>query len=321
MADNNKQIRVAAMAARYYRSIGLSPLPSRSDRKRPDLVEFSHLKTECPPSSMFTGWSSPNIQLMLGYAAYGKTKIIVVDCDGEEAVSVWKEIMFVNGGIGDTWTVKTGGGGLHTYFKVNEPVKSGMLWGQWDTWRKAWVKHKEVRVLGDGSLSVAPPSVHVDTGIRYRFEGQTPASGAPIAEAPRWLIDMPRLATPRLVPDQAEDKTRTKWHSSDKCRLMDHGDVLGAIKDKAAVARSWGLRVTSKTPNPNGWYSCRAIGRDDSNPSASFHGDAGIYVDMKTMESIGFFELGVRLGEFQFWADAVMWCEQNFCTCAKGGVH
>lgn len=66
----------------------------------------------------------------------------------------------------------------------------------------------------------------------------------------------------------------------------------------------WGLRVASRQPNHAGWCQCHAIGREDRNPSASVSPSSGSYWEPGE-KTIGIFELGVRLGVYLDWRDAV----------------
>jgi len=54
--------------------------------------------------------------------------------------------------------------------------------------------------------------------------------------------------------------------------------ILTAI-DVVAVYRSLGLDVTKVEPNGKGFLSCRAIGREDKNPSAAINVSTGYYID------------------------------------------
>ena len=300
----------AARAARIYRDLGLSPLPSRGDRKMPALPEYRQHRSEPLPDCWFRDWKAPNIQLMCGCEAYGPTKILVVDCDGEEAKRAWGKIASAHGPLDYGWLVKTGSGGSHWYFRVPDDVTSvptGMIWGVWDTYgddgRGKWCKHKEIKILGEGALAVAPPSRHVETGAKYEFCGFNPVTKSELPEAPRWLLDMPRLSAPRFGEKESRGRSSP---SPNRQQLLD------SIPDKAALAASWGLRLTSVGPNQSGWMTCRAVGRDDSTPSAAFHAQTGIYKDFSDGSTLGLFDLAAALGAFGDWKEAIRWCESTF---------
>jgi hypothetical protein len=95
-------------AARFYRDRGWNPLPSRADAKRPDLPSYAAYWTSPIGPEVLDRWSAPNIQLMCG-VHWG---LAVVDLDGPEAADAW-QAMTLYRSCPLTWTVRTGGGGLH----------------------------------------------------------------------------------------------------------------------------------------------------------------------------------------------------------------
>jgi hypothetical protein len=51
---------------------------------------------------------------------------------------------------------------------------------------------------------------------------------------------------------------------------------------------------------------CHAIGREDHTPSAQFNPQSGVYVDFGgSQDRLSFYDLGVRLGAFPTWFDAL----------------
>lgn len=299
--------------ARIYRDAGLSPLPSLADKKRPSLPSYAEYRAKSLEERFFLDWPAPNIQLMTGVAAYGDQKILVVDCDGQEASQAWRRIASSHGPLDYGWLVKTGGNGEHWYFRIPPGVKAvttGLIWGLWDTYGDAglgrWVKHKEIKILGDGALAIAPPSRHVDTGAKYEFIGFNPLARAALPEAPEWLVGMPRLTAPRIgAPKRAMDARRP---SGESCRQA----VLDAMDDKAATAAAWGLRFASVGPNASGWMRCHAVDREDSTPSCAFHAESGVYKDFGSGATLSLFDLAVALGAFKTWCDALRWSEAKY---------
>lgn len=312
----------ALACARRYRELGLSPLPSRRDAKRPDLESFAEFWGRPLPASLFEPdtWRATNIQIMTGAKTGSSVKILVVDCDGEEAIARWKAILGRHGHDADrSWVAVTGSGGLHTYFLLPDGIDacpSGMIWGLWDTWgddgKGRWAKHKEIRILGDNALVVAPPSIHVETGRRYEFAGLSSPRRVPLPEpAPDWLLAMPRLSAPRFgEPPKADPPRPTAYRPTGNS--YSRAEVIAAIPNKVALAAEWGLKFARAEPNQNRWVPCHAIGRDDRTPSASFHADDGTYQDRKDLRSISLFDLGVELRRFADWKDCLNWCGDRF---------
>jgi hypothetical protein len=168
-----------------------------------------------------------------------------------------------------------------------------------------WCKHKEIRILADNALVVAPPSVHVDTGSRYEWlRGGGPNRVRLPLVAPDWLLKMPRLSAPRFTEPPAPRVPVAYTRQSDKYYTRE--EVIAAVGDaKFEIAcREWGLVSHVTQPNPSGWCPCYMPGREDprySKPSGSFNFRDGTLQDRKDLTSISFFDLSVVLGVFKTW--------------------
>src|SRR5262249_36277489 len=152
-----------------------------------------------------------------------------------------------------------------------------------------WAKHREVRILGDGALVVAPPSVHVDTRKPYAFFAwSAPAPNGLPPEAPEWLLSVPilRPPAPELAPIPKHNRPERVILTG---KFSDSKQVIDAIPDKIALAAEWGLRVTGS--RGKGWFNCHAADREDRNPSASIHEGSGWYMDFAAEVSESFFDL------------------------------
>lgn len=308
-ANRNDRDR-AGRAARRFRDLGLSPIPSREDKKGPALASVAPYRTNSPPPGMFDRWPTSNIQLLTGVESYGTTKILVVDCDGVDAYEAWLKIVAKNGGIQAAWRVRTGGGGSHLYFRIpcgQKQVTTGMIWGLWDTFgndgKGGWKKHHEIKILGDGALAVAPPSIHVDTKIRYEFEGFQVDDPPNLTDAPAWLLNMPRLRNPFIGNGNGS--------RNGLVRNPYRREFSDGLPNKVDLACSVGLRIAASSPNAAGWLLCHAIDREDVHPSASFHPEIGVYKDFRDGTTIQFFELIARLGGLADWQEARKWCESQ----------
>ena len=261
-------------AARYFKSIGLVPLPSKMDRKQPTLHEYRKYRTESVPPGVYFDdqWQTTNLQLMTGVETPGATKIVVVDLDGPEAAAAWRAICLrqqysLSGGKNHPWVATTGSGGTHLYFRVPvvSPVPSRMIWGLYDT-LTGWVKHREIRILGDGGLAVAPPSLRVDGAGCYAWHGRFSPRTIPMPDvAPGWLLAMPGVVAPDRKPyDQPEPKHVNCSHDGLRNK------VIAAIpsQDKIGHARNWGLRFADAYPSlRQKWIPCHAIDREDKMPT------------------------------------------------------
>lgn len=306
----------------HFRKIGLVPLPSRTDRKGPAMKNYGCYWDQDVPESVFSEWTYTNVQLITGAKSTGSTKIIVVDCDGPEAASVWKRMCAKTGhDPREGWVSKTGSGsGWHTYYRLPGGVgecPSRRLWGIYDTFgengKGDWQKHKEVRLLGDRSLVIAPPSVHVDSGKPYRFiPGFGPADKRLPGIAPKWLIESPSVLPPRSVAEELKSAHVIKRSIRPSDALMNRDAVLDAIPERIALVKSWGLSCVSLEPNEAGWHSCKAIGREDKTPSGRISIN-GCYEDRREPGVYhSLFDVGVLLGQFQDWKECLAWCVSEF---------
>jgi hypothetical protein len=309
-ADAREHARQHAL---WYRGMGFQPLPSREDRKGPALDSYAEYWDERLPADVYdrTQWRTANVQLMTG-ARWG---LAVVDCDGADAERVWAEMCAHFGDPGPTWQVRTGGGGLHTYFALPrwlDACPSRRLWGVWDTWagpkhQGDWRKHQEVRLLADHALVIAVPSRHVATGRPYEWvPGRGPDVG--LVRAPAWLLDRPALVNPQCVEAMPPDpRIAMPVRGPRTAQGPSYGrhEVLAAIPDKAALAAAWGLRLASRTPNRAGWLPCHALDRDDEVPSATFHAATGVYFEHREGVKLSLLDLGVALGRYGSWLDAL----------------
>lgn len=328
-APSDEDVRLALEYADRYRKLGFQPLPSRLRRKAPMLDTFAEYWSSPVPESTYdpASWRTSNLQLMAGAWPW---RLCVVDCDGPEAPEVWVQMCEHFGGHDPTWVARTGSGGWHFYFTTPawlDELPSKVLWSVWDTWAGTnrakpgtapqgnWLKHREVRLLGDRSLIVAPPSLHVDTGVRYEFaHGHSPTEIVRPAVAPSWLIRMPAIVTPGTTETFAPPVIASpKAPRSLSGAFFRREEVIAAIPSKIDVARRWGLRIASQRPNKNGWWNCHAIDRPDATPSASFHDVDGVYWENRDGRKLSLFDLAVALNAYPTWTEARDGLAAEFC--------
>jgi Bifunctional DNA primase/polymerase, N-terminal len=318
-------VQRALECATYLRTLGLTPLPSHTHDKLPAGGKYTHYYDGAAvPESVYDEWSKPNIQVITGVSHLGPTKIVVVDLDGDEAPDIWKKLCFHNRyEPSSTWMTRTGSGGTHLWYRLPPGVtecKSGIIWGVYDTWGEegngGWMKHKEIRILGDRALVVCPPSVHVKTGERYRFmPGCSPREHRLPEVAPAWLLAMPRLVSPRFQDAKPRHVIRPPERLSGRHYMRQ--EVLDAIPDKVALLKAWGLKFDRETPNASGWASCFVPWREtpeNSRPSGTMHCLDGTFQDRKDNTSMSFFDVAAILqpGMFPKWTACKNWCGDRY---------
>jgi len=314
-----------------YRELGLCPLPSRGDAKAPQLSAYrGAYNLEAVPEWVYDQWFAPNIQLVTGVLSPTPIKIIVVDCDGERAIATWQKMCAFHQWLSSpSWSVRTGGGGLHFYFRVpsgTQSVRTGMIWGLWDTWGASgtggWSTHEEIKILGDKSLVVAPPSLHPRSGKHYEYVGLDSPERVELPEvAPTWLLESPRLSTlSSKEPVTASVGTASVIASAGRSIKYERNSVLRSIPDKVSLVKSWGLDfVTLETST--GWLPVFVPGRElrgrSRTPSGSFHVESGVLNDHSTGVTMSLLDIGVALGVFNSWLEALDWCGEHFVVSMK----
>lgn len=276
----------AAKLARRLVAIGLNALPSNPSLRRPELPEslfgrnrwaWSRYQERLIEPDIVAAWSAPNIQIVLG-DPWG---LAVVDCDGEDAEALW--LRMLEDGDNEhapTWKVRTGGGGLHTYFRTGDysPPKETILW-------KGADKHSQIEILGTGALAIAPPSTHYRTNKPYAWVDRcSPDDIAIPSLMPTWLTERCQLiGEQKKLRRPAPSATSTK-------------DSDGYV----ALAVSWGLKLAGGA-SAKGWIPCYRAGRDEGRPSAAISTRSGNYSECGSAAVLSIWDLGVLLGVGPTW--------------------
>ncbi len=235
IVHTDAEIRLTQAWADLYRARGYNPLPSRPEAKRP-FLRWSEWVDRPVPADLFNKFQTANVQVMCGR----RWGLMVIDLDGPEAIEHWRSLcpMKVR-----TWITHSGGRGRHLWFRVDPdgpPITSGRLWGVWEPEARDgkgdWKKHVAIERLGDRRLIMAPPSIHPDTGRRYRFMGHdSPKGVGRPAWAPGWVMGMQRSSGARWL--RCQSGRRWPWNRP-------RGPPGGVM----IVGWSWTLSTTNATP-------------------------------------------------------------------------
>ena len=164
--------------AQYYASpMGLRVFPCAG--KRP-ATPHGCLDATTDPAQIAAWWSGKDYNV--GIAAGGGLVVLDVDADhskgkfGDEAL---EELERQHGPLPDTWQCLTGGGGVHYYFRCEDPALTvGVEFAPGLDFR------------GAGGYVIAPPSIHPDTGREYAWEASHTPSNTELAPLPDWLHRM-----------------------------------------------------------------------------------------------------------------------------------
>lgn len=159
-------------AAVAYARRGWAVMPLATQDKVP-AIKGGCRSASCDPTQADAWWSvnpQHNVAVATGEVSGG---LVVIDIDvdeerGEDGLSTLHRWEREHGELPETVTAVTGRGGLHLYYRANEPVACSVN------------KDAGVDVRAEGGYAVAPPSVHPN-GRRY--EWQDPPDERPVARA------------------------------------------------------------------------------------------------------------------------------------------
>jgi hypothetical protein len=105
--------------------------------------------------------------------------VVVVDVDAP-SLAWWNELVRINGGLPPTFTVQTGSGGRHYYFRYD--AQNGMLGNM----NKIFGQDIDYRT--NGGIVLFPGSQNQDTGQAYLVESGYLEGKPLIAPMPSWLL-------------------------------------------------------------------------------------------------------------------------------------
>lgn len=154
---------------------GFSVVAARKDDKRP-ISNWTEYQKRLPTEDELQKWFKQDPTYNIGFITGTISGFYVIDIEASVDLKTFQEYH----DLPSTASVKTGGGGLHLYYKCPKdiiiPTKS-RIFGKDSKWT--------VDIRGEGGFIVCPPSIHVKTGKPY--EWSVPLSE--ISEGPTWIID------------------------------------------------------------------------------------------------------------------------------------
>jgi P4 family phage/plasmid primase-like protien len=171
------------IAATRYIEQGWPVFPCRERDKRPAVS--GGFKAASLEPAMLAEWAGRNAHYNVGLPTGAASGVVILEFDfgkgGEDSLAKFREIYGEE--FLDTYTVRSGSGGLHLYYRVPD----------WSFTNKAGLAgFKGVDTRGEGGYVVAPPSIHPN-GNPYTVEKEINP-----AKCPEWLrslMDGPFVTT------------------------------------------------------------------------------------------------------------------------------
>lgn len=192
------------------------------------LVPHGVLDAQADEKAALEWWTSYH-DANIGIATGDASRIVVLDVDVDKGgADTLDNLVARNGEVPDTWSVRTGGGGFHVWFRM--PLL--------DVRNSGGAIGPGVDVRGNGGYVVAPPSKHVSGGV-YRWDEEFHPTKVELAEPPEWLV---RLMVPgpllrsvvAPLPKTIAEGTRNTWMASVAGSLRRRGlceeSILAALK-------------------------------------------------------------------------------------------
>jgi len=154
---------------------GYAVFPVVPRGKRP--ITARGFKDASRDTAIISEWWADTPTANIGLPTGAAQGFFVLDVDGEEGAASLRALEAQHGSLPATRTVKTGGGGLHIWFRYPEAAEVGSNAGKIGA---------GLDVRGNGGYVVAAPSVH-ESGNTYEYAN---GSDQAIADAPKWLLNL-----------------------------------------------------------------------------------------------------------------------------------
>lgn len=214
----------------YYGKMGLRVFPLQPGRKTPATPHGCKDATTDP--AQIAAWWDGSQLYNVGLATGGGLVVLDVDINhdagkyGDETLS---ELERQHSPLPDTWTCLTGGGGVHYYFRCDDPaltVAAGFAPG--------------LDYRGAGGYVVVPPSVH-ENGREYVWEVEHTPTSCALATLPEWLHTLmlngskaapaPRREAPEKVAEGKRNQELFKLAASLRSKGLTVEEITAAVME------------------------------------------------------------------------------------------
>lgn len=169
-------------AARAYAALGWPVCPIEPGTRKPVYIKdlLAHgFNDAAITAATFEQWWAIRPDAGVGIQTGRGSNLVVVDCDRKHGIDgevVLGELAAAHGGLPPTPTARSGGGGVHRYFRLDQKNIGSST--------NEVADHVDIRAIGGGI--VAPPTVHPSGGVYTWVEGLNPWD-VPLAPLPDWL--------------------------------------------------------------------------------------------------------------------------------------
>ena len=163
--------------AKDYLKSGVSVIPLQPKGKTP-LLKWTEFQKRKPTLKEITTWWEKNPDANIGIVTGRISRLLVIDIDTKEG---WEFVKQKGYGAEPCPIVKTGGGGVHLYYRYpEEEITVGARIGK---------ERYGIDYRGEGGYVVAPPSQHA-TGNYYKWNKYIPDFSIfkNLPEPPEWII-------------------------------------------------------------------------------------------------------------------------------------
>lgn len=120
-----------------------------------------------------------NLAILTGEASH----VVVIDVEAED-LAWWRQVVYLNGGLPDTLTVRTGSGGEHIYFQYTPNLR--------DIGNRNRILGHHLDYRTNGGLILFPGSIHPQTQEPYLAVSGYEDNHIILAPMPDWLVAMLR---------------------------------------------------------------------------------------------------------------------------------
>jgi len=170
-------------------------------------------------------WPKANVGIVCGK----ESGIFAVDVDGYEGLTELHRLDALHGSDDSPITPrsKTGGGGTHILFQHEPGLKNEVRFAP------------GLDIRTDGGLIVAPPSIH-QSGTLYEWDALADPSEVPVAECPRWLLQIIRASAIKstaavvrdaeVIPQGTRDRTLTSLAGSMRRVGMTEPEIYAGLR-------------------------------------------------------------------------------------------